>query len=244
MYIESAQLTTRGGAFHGEMACRQRWPGPAAAAEPRQTIPTRWLLGALDEIDYGVLLLDAARTVLHANRSARGSLLRGACGLAVTRGVLTAHLVADTQALDSAVRAAASKDRRQLLFLGAPEGRTAVAVMPMRSAGEVRGGSDDDGVLIMLSRTQLCEGLSIDGYARGSGLTSAEARVLMQLCKGLQATEIAELQGVALSTVRTQISSIRLKTATTSIGDLMLQMARLPPMPSVLGAGMWLDAAA
>ncbi len=60
------------------------------------------------------------------------------------------------------------------------------------------------------------------------------------LCDGRQPIEIAEAQRVAIATVRTQIASIRIKTDTTTIGELIQRVARLPPIRSALmaqGAG-------
>jgi DNA-binding CsgD family transcriptional regulator len=56
----------------------------------------------------------------------------------------------------------------------------------------------------------------------------------MGLCLGHPPAEIATLQGVALSTVRTQIANIRLKTHSASIRDLVQRVAQLPPMLSVI----------
>jgi DNA-binding CsgD family transcriptional regulator len=86
----------------------------------------------------------------------------------------------------------------------------------------------------MLSRREICEALSVHGFARDHGLSGAERRVLDALCQGLQANEIAAVQGVAISTVRTQISSIRAKTDSASIGEVVQRLARLPPIRSSL----------
>ena len=56
----------------------------------------------------------------------------------------------------------------------------------------------------------------------------------MWLCKGLQPADIARLQGVAISTVRTQIASLRHKTGAATVADLVHHIARLPPVCSAL----------
>ena len=71
-------------------------------------------------------------------------------------------------------------------------------------------------------------------FAREHQLTAAEQQVLQSLCAGLQPQEIAQRHGVAISTVRTQIASVRAKTATESIRDLVAMVAQLPPMQGVL----------
>jgi DNA-binding CsgD family transcriptional regulator len=51
-------------------------------------------------------------------------------------------------------------------------------------------------------------------------------------------SQIAKHVGVAVCTVRSQIGSIRTKTGTGSIGDLVRQVSLLPPMLSALRMGM------
>jgi len=70
----------------------------------------------------------------------------------------------------------------------------------------------------------------VQGFARLHGLTGGEGRVLAALCGGARPAEVAREHGVALSTVRSQIGSIRLKTGAASIRDLLAQVARLPPL--------------
>jgi DNA-binding CsgD family transcriptional regulator len=62
--------------------------------------------------------------------------------------------------------------------------------------------------------------------------------VLEHLCGGVRPTEIAQRQGVAVSTVRTQIGSIRAKTGATSIRELVRQVAVLPPLVGALRHGV------
>jgi DNA-binding CsgD family transcriptional regulator len=51
-------------------------------------------------------------------------------------------------------------------------------------------------------------------------------------------TLIAQTQGVAVSTVRTQIGSIRAKTGAASISALVRQVAVLPPLVGALRGGL------
>jgi DNA-binding CsgD family transcriptional regulator len=86
----------------------------------------------------------------------------------------------------------------------------------------------------VLGKRSVCEQLSVQGYARAVSLTPAETRVLELLCNGVQPTAIAVQQGVAVSTVRTQIGSIRAKTGANSIRELVRQVAVLPPLVGAL----------
>ena len=58
--------------------------------------------------------------------------------------------------------------------------------------------------------------------------------MLTGLCDGLSPAELAELHGVAISTVRSQIANIRAKTRTGNIRDLIQQVAVLPPLVGAL----------
>jgi DNA-binding CsgD family transcriptional regulator len=88
----------------------------------------------------------------------------------------------------------------------------------------------------LFGKRRVCEQLSVHGFARAHGLTAAETRVLEALCNGAKPNEIADRQGVLISTVRTQIGSIRAKTGAQSIPDLVRQVAVLPPLVGTLRA--------
>jgi DNA-binding CsgD family transcriptional regulator len=88
--------------------------------------------------------------------------------------------------------------------------------------------------LVMLGKRQVCESLSVQGFARSQGLTPAETRVLVALCQGVPPTGVAAELGVGIATVRTQIGSIRQKTGAASIRALVRLVAVLPPLMGVL----------
>jgi DNA-binding CsgD family transcriptional regulator len=74
----------------------------------------------------------------------------------------------------------------------------------------------------------------VQWFARSHDLTLAETRVLEALSEGLQPNDIAARHGVGISTVRSQIGSIRSKTRSDSIGALVRQVAVLPPLVGAL----------
>ena len=82
------------------------------------------------------------------------------------------------------------------------------------------------------------ETLTVDFYARSHGLTSAEMNVLKHICSGMKPKEIARDHGVAISTVRSHICSIRIKTQTDSIRELINRVAVLPPITPAMKTGM------
>lgn len=218
-----------------ERPATQRWDG-LAPRRPRADVTEGCLALMLDQIDHGVLLLDESQRLLHTNRAARTHLARHP-GLQSLGGMLVADDPRDQAALKTAVRAAATCGLRRMLTIGGETHGLVVVILPLPRADD----EEDDAVragparvLLMMSRHAICSELSAQGFARDHGLSSAEGQVLMGLCQGHPPAEIAARQGVALSTVRTQIANIRLKTRSSSIRDLVQRVARLPPMLSVI----------
>jgi len=208
------------------------WQGPDRRRD--RDGPNDWRFQLLNEIDYGIFVLSAQRKLLYANHAAQDHLKRQ-CVLRVEQGELLLANLRDTQALGLAIRAASSQGLRRMVLAGAAPQRLALAVVPgPRGLGSAAPAGNR--VLVMLPRRRLCQPLSTYGFARDHGLSSAESQVLHLLCDGLQPTEIAELHGVAITTVRTQIASIRIKTDAPTVGELIQRIARLPPICSALQA--------
>ena len=189
-----------------------------------------WLAAMLDEIDYGMLLVGAGSTLLYSNHAARQA-LAGAHALRVDAGLLRPRHPQDVAPLADAL-AAAARGRRSLVMLGQDETRISVSVVPLADNADRSHASAP--TLLVLGRREMCPPLSVRGYARELALTPTETRVLELLCEGWLPADIAERQHVALSTVRTQIGSIRAKTGAASIRELVRQVARLPPLVGAL----------
>lgn len=182
---------------------------------------------ALDELDYGVILLDARWSVVHTNFRARSE-LDATHPLSIDAGRLCARDPRDQDTLWSALHAAQHRGLRRLMWAGQGTGRVSVAIVPLATP---QGGM---ATMVTLGKRRLCETLSVQSFAHSHGLTAAEARVLCGLCEGVAPIELARRHGVALSTVRTQISCIRGKTGSLSIDDLVRAVAKLPPLLNVL----------
>lgn len=209
-----------------------RTPVPGYSGPERRSAQPRsrpWLAAALDEIDYGMLLLVDGVLVTHVNHVARAE-LDAAHPLQVLGGELRARRPQDVVALADALHAAAHRGLRKLLTLGEGTQRLGVSVVPLSGAGAL----GEPATLVVLGKRHVCEELSVQGFAHCHGLTTAEARVLVGLCRGRPPSEIAAEVGVKISTVRTQIGNIRLKTGAESIRALVQQVAVLPPLMGVL----------
>jgi DNA-binding CsgD family transcriptional regulator len=200
---------------------------PAATASRIEAM-TPWLTLMLDEIDYGMLLLADELQVLHLNHVARTE-LDEQHPLQMLGRQLRARHPHDVGPLRVAIEDAVTKQRRRLITLGAPHAKqVSAAVIPLAPQG------GQALTLVIFGKGRGCQALSMQWYARGHGLTLAETHVLQALCAGASPADIARQSGVAISTVRTHIGSIRNKTRTESIRALLQQVAALPPMVSVL----------
>jgi DNA-binding CsgD family transcriptional regulator len=191
------------------------------------SLSTHWLHLVLEELDYGVLLVTGLGQLLYTNHAARRS-LRGPCPLQVQGGQLLPRHEADGAPLYEALGHAEAEGRRCLLLLGEGATRANVVVVPLNRRVE------QAAVLLVMERQQLCADLAGQWFALRYGLTPTETEVLKRLSDGARPSRVAEEQGVALSTVRTQIQSIRAKSGAQSIGELMRQLAVLPPLMSAL----------
>lgn len=199
--------------------------------EPESGPVEQTLLGVLDAVDYGLLLLSGNGSVVWANRIARHE-----CGAAGRLRTVAGRVAGPDDATQRRLReaiAGACEGRRCLVPMPA-RGDAApwsVAVLPLANAA---GRSDDARVLLMLGRCQACQPLSIDFFARVHKVTATEKTVLLALCQGRSAREQALEFGVAVCTVRTHISNLRLKTGARNIGDLVRMVMTLPPIVPVL----------
>jgi DNA-binding CsgD family transcriptional regulator len=201
---------------------------PSADATPAPAL-AGWYEMMLDEIDYGVLLLGSEGQVLHLNHAARCELDTQHPLQLLGRQLRTRH-PADGEQLHDALQAASQRGLRRLLMLGKDAHRVAVAVVPLRSAGAPTHGATQ----LSMGKRHMCGGLSVHWFARSNGLTLAETRVLEALSEGLQPSDIATRFGVGISTIRSQIGSIRSKMRCDSIGALVRQVAVLPPLVGAL----------
>lgn len=181
----------------------------------------------LEQMDYGLALVHmATRQIRFANRLAHdglngpGSLRSGLCMVA---GRLSTLLPTDHAQLERALLRAHT-GVRALISLGGEDCTTSVAVVPLNAPAAT------PYALLVFAKQQLCDSSTMALFARERGLTSAESNVLASVCSGMRPTEIARHHGVQISTVRSQLRSIRLKTRCDTIRQLVETVSILPPM--------------
>jgi DNA-binding CsgD family transcriptional regulator len=201
------------------------------SAVPPDGLQAAMLARVLDEIDHGLLLVDLTGRILHANHPAHCE-LASAQALCEREGMLWGSDDGRQRQIRQALKDAAH-DGRSIVELEHDTNPLSLAFIPMASLP----GGHIDTVLIMCSKRQNCATLTMQMFARANRLTRAEQNVLRQLCDGHRAEEIAGLQGIRVSTVRTHIKSVREKTGSSSVREIVHRLARMPQVVSALRVG-------
>ncbi len=199
---------------------------PRLVATTGAPATTRHLLRAWDEIDFGMVLVTTSGVLRHANHIAL-RLLAGNGPLRLVGGQVFSPVTLEQNQLRQAL-ADAERGLRRMLHLGHGADAVTLSVVPLASDDD--SGDAEPVVMLSFGKRQASESLTIDFFARTQKLTGAESAVLQGLCSGLRPKEIAGNLGVAISTVRTQINSVRTKTQTSSIRELVNRVATLPPI--------------
>ncbi|MBO9516151.1 MAG: helix-turn-helix transcriptional regulator [Variovorax sp.] len=200
-----------------------------APAPPPDALQPGMLARVLDEIDHGLLLLDLTGRILHANFPARRELSIGDA-LRNVDGLLCANHAASQPKIRQALKDA-ERDCRSIVEIDHPDHALSLAFIPLAA---LHGAATIDTVLVMCSRRPGCESLTMQMFARSKHLTRAEQNVLARLCAGHGAEEIACLEGIRMSTVRTHIKNVRQKTGSSSIREVVYRVSRMPQIVSAL----------
>ena len=206
----------------------------AAGGESQHGIMDTLLMGVLNEIDYGLMLVTETGRVRFANHAALHE-----CGVGFAMrlhdGLVVPRLEREHEGYFKALTLS-RLGRRSMLNLHCEQSTISLAVVPVSGPS---GAGGESAVLLVFGKRQVCEPLSVEFFARTHHLTVAETTVLKGLCAGLRPVQIADLAGVAISTVRTQIGNIRIKTEAPSIAELVRRVTVLPPIVSALNKLNW-----
>ncbi len=186
------------------------------------------LLRVIDEIDYGILVISAQGEILQINHLARHELLTGHL-MASVNNRLTGRSTVLCEQIEQGLEHA-GRGQRKLVFLDGGRGDMPVVFIPLIYPVE----TDSPTVLVLLTRQSACDNLAVRMYARAQRLSPSEESVMIGLCRGLEVSDIARENGVAQSTVRSQVKSLREKTGCSSIRRLIHRIHSLPPVVPAL----------
>ena len=198
------------------------------------------LHAVLNQVDYGLAVVNVdTRQLLFANAPAHNALHPASTqktGLCVTDGRLCTRQRAQAEQLNLAL-ARTKAHLRGLLTLAEGDSEASVAVMPLSAPAmadavpsDASTGAAPCYALLLFAKQQRCDSTSVTLFANERGLTHTEAQVLAHVCKGLRPSEIATHHGVQICTVRSQLRSIRQKTASDSVRELVDKVSVLPPL--------------
>ena len=181
------------------------------------------LLETLERMRCGGIILNASGEVTQLNSAAKQYLCKYACVPATT---------------------SPSDWTRALRWLiGSRKGHSAADAdlwVPIANVGAPklilyarRISNGEEGALTVLTLVDLSEPAQPSGETLQKlfGLTSAEARLALEIARGASPSEAAETLGIKIPTVRTQLSMIFAKTGAERQGELVALLARLTVLP-------------
>lgn len=199
----------------------------------------RDLVAALDGLPTAGIILTGSRKIVCMNRQAE-ELLKGP-GLTVRHQHLQADSAGDTSRLEEAIAAAARQAEGQIRsFKGAipliripRAGQRALEVLatPLRPDLAIRTDSNSLAtVLLLIYDPERRPTVQSELLEQLFDLTSSEAFVAARLAEGLSLKEIATLRNCSISTVRTHMKRVFLKTGATRQGELVQMVLGSPAM--------------
>ena len=180
----------------------------------------------IDGVAAGVVLVDEAAEIVHANAAAdtmlkAGSPIHGMNGRLATSNALTSDVLAE--AISQSARSEASLERRSINIParhenGAP---TAIQVMPLQRRSSRSGLKQSAAAAVFVANSADPPRLPGDALSLLYKLTPAEVKVFELIVDGKTPAEIADLLALKLTTVRTHLSRVFEKTGCARQADLL-----------------------
>ena len=184
------------------------------------------LAALVDELAHGVAVTRFDARLLHANHVAQHELAQASAIELCSQGFV--RTPAGNGELPCAI-ARAAQGRRTLVQLQTGDGRAlCVAVVPLKDAA-----GQSLRCALLFSRRMVCDPLMLGFFARRHALTPTEEQVLAVLCEGLSTPQAAIRMHVAVSTIRSHVRSICVKTRSKGVRQVVQRIAVLPPVAPV-----------
>jgi DNA-binding CsgD family transcriptional regulator/PAS domain-containing protein len=187
-------------------------------------------VAALDALRCAVVLVDADARVLYANRAAhelagRGDVIR------LSNGTLSAPEKKRTTALRALVRDPTDGQGKRLapaVRLGPDDAAAVATVLPLSTA-ELQSRFGTGAAALVFIQTSADMAGSLDAIASAFQLSPTETRVLGHLLDGRTPSEVADAMGVGVSTIRSHLTNLFIKTNTERQAELVAIVSRLLP---------------
>jgi DNA-binding CsgD family transcriptional regulator/GAF domain-containing protein len=186
---------------------------------------------ALDLLPHGVVICTGAGTLVLANRAAHAIAEANDIDIGIGRACLAGLRGPDAIRLEELITSVgggrAGGTARLSRAAGAPAIAATVAPLPVRLETALAGRWQRTLVMITLrdlgATADASPALLIDLF----GLTAAEAGILPQLLAGDTASMIAQTRGVAVSTVKAQVTKVLAKTGAGNLRALATMISSL-----------------
>lgn len=189
------------------------------------------LESALDQLAPGVLLLDGKGRVCYANAAAEDIVSRGA-ELGLRGGQLWLREPAAHARLVAAIEAPRTRGQALIERVPVPivlrdrDGCIALTLIVAPFIANVRGIGRAAQTLVLLTPPQRTIP-AVESYLRAVfGFTSAQAKCARLLADGLEPSEISAQLGIAMSTLRSHLQQLFIKTATRRQAALVATLLR------------------
>ncbi len=188
----------------------------------------------LDALQFGVVVCDRTGRVLFANAEAE-ALARDRAGIAfgATPPTITALRSGESTRLAALIHSAGMGGPGGAMVLGARTGLGPLFALVTALTGRLNTSDEPGRVMVSLRKASGKRDFTETLLASLFGMTPREAALAIDLYEGKTLDEIAAAKGVKITTLRTHLASIFLKTGADSQRELVRLISRLPPVRSI-----------
>ncbi len=184
---------------------------------------------ALHAIAFGIVVCDAEARTVHANAAAESVGRQVAVRLANPMRAISARTPEETRRLTAIIQQAARNGRSGLMRMHDSHGRVAVIalvkpLLPLRR--KPAGGY----ALLALRPVREVATFTETMLAALFQLSSTQAAIAFALFEGQSVEHIAAERGIKVSTVRTHLAEVFVRTGTDTQRDLVRLLGSLPPL--------------
>lgn len=177
-----------------------------------------------EEISHGMLVITPQRRVLHSNRAARDEMAQHGV-LYVRQDELQTLSPIDGKLMQGAIERA-SGGIRSLVKLSGSGITLTLSAIPLQQQQS----TPCEQIALFFERRAICDSGMFVFFARSHSLTCTEEQVLNLLCRSMTTPDIALALDVAVSTVRSHVRSLCIKTGAKGARELVNRIATLPPV--------------
>ena len=211
-------------------------PSPAAHKLAIDLEPDQDCLAMLfDQMSYGVVVISPQGRIFHANKAAHDAFDSHSVLYAHQSELRTLSPI-DGKTLQIALTKA-SAGLRSLIKLSGSGVSLTLSVVPLLMPALTLVGANTEAVCnriaLFFERAAICDSSMFIFFARSQGLTPTEEQVLTLLCRSMSTPDIAFELKVAVSTVRSHVRSLCIKTGAKGARELVNRVATLPPVGRV-----------